>query len=159
MFSLEESGQVVADINTALLLEEMDRSVSLMPGARAILSWIGESDYPAALVTSSDLNYAITYLNKLGIADSFEQIVTAEDVMNGKPDPEPYLVGAQGIEKDPGSCIVLEDSVNGVLAGKASGATVIAVPSTKSDREQMGNPDYVVSSLIEALEVVRGMGL
>ncbi len=158
-FSLKESAQQVADLHTELLLGEMDRSVSLMPGASMMLSWIGQNRYSSALVTSSDRDYATTYLNRLGIAKFFQQIVSAEDVANGKPDPEPYIVGAQRIEKNPKSCIVLEDSVNGVLAGKASGAVVIAVPSTDSDREQMGNSDYVVSSLIEALEIVKGMGL
>lgn len=158
-FGLDISSLEVANLHSSLLLTEMNKSVRLMPGAKLLLSWIAQNGYASALVTSSDRNYATTYLRRLQIADFFVEIVSAEDVKSGKPNPEPYLIGAQRIEREPGNCIVLEDSVNGVLAGKASGAVVIAVPSTDSDKEKMSSSDYVVPSLIEALEIVKGMGL
>jgi len=158
-FSLGSTADEVAVLHTRLLLKEMDRSVRLMPGAEELLEWIRDNEYPRVLVTSSDLGYARTYLGKLGIQTFFEQMVTAEDVKFGKPNPDPYLLGASRIQKDPGSCYVFEDSVNGVLSGKAAGATVIAVPSTGSDTKGMEAADYIVSTLIDALEVLKSMGL
>lgn len=158
-FSLSESAVMIAELHTKLLLSEMDDSVGLLPGADDLLNWIGENCYPAALVTSSDRKYAETYLKKLGIEDSFQQLVTSEDVRHGKPDPEPYVIGAMRINKEPQNCIVLEDSVNGVLSGKAAGAIVFAVPSTESDRQKLVSSDFVVLSLVEALGILRGMGL
>ena len=158
-FSPSSSAREVADLHTSLLLRQMDTSVQLMPGAKELLKWVEKNRYPRALVTSSDLNYTRTYLEKLGIQRFFRQIVTAEDVVTGKPDPEPYMIGATRIQKEPQACYVFEDSINGVISGKAAGSVVIAVPSTGSDRKQMGSADYVVSTLAEGLDVLKAMGL
>lgn len=53
--------------------------------------------------------------------------VTADDVSKGKPDPEPYLVGARTLDVDPADCLVFEDSPAGGEAARAAGATVVAV--------------------------------
>lgn len=158
-FDLNESAEMIADLHTRLLLEEMNRSVSLLPGAGDLLAWIGRNSYPAALVTSSDRNYARTYLRRFGIEEAFQELVTAEDVEHGKPDAEPYIMGANRIGRRPQDCIVLEDSVNGVASGKAAGATVIGVPSIGLDSESLQVSDFIVPSLVEALEVLKEMGL
>lgn len=158
-FHLQASPDEIANRHRKLLTDELNHSVQLMPGARDLLDWIDEMNYPSALVTSSDRGYASTYTSRLGIGRFFKWMVTAEDVQNGKPDPEPYILAARKIGRDPRFCIVLEDSVNGVISGKASGATVIAVPSSAFDRESLKDSNYVVESLNEALEVVKGMGL
>jgi HAD superfamily hydrolase (TIGR01509 family) len=158
-FSLPQKAEEIADLHSQLLFSEMDRAVRLMPGAKDLLQWISSSGYPRALVTSSERSYAAKYLTSLGINGFFDEIVSAEDVLNGKPNPEPYLLGARRIFRDPATCIVLEDSVNGVLSGKAAGAIVIAVPSTGSDQKEIKQADYVVSSLVEALNIIKEMGL
>ncbi|MGO3314522.1 MAG: HAD-IA family hydrolase, partial [Brachybacterium tyrofermentans] len=58
------------------------------------------------------------------------QMVTADQVSRGKPDPEPYLLGARRLEVDPAQSIVLEDSVGGLLSGAEAGARTVAVTST-----------------------------
>lgn len=158
-FSPKLSAREIADLHTSLFLREMDTSVHLMKGAKELLRWVEENRYPRALVTSSDLNYTMTYLEMLGIQTFFQQIVTAEDVVNGKPNPEPYILGATRIQKEPRACYVFEDSINGVISGKLAGSTVIAVPSTGSDLKQMGSADYIVPTLKEGLEVMKVMGL
>ena len=110
-------------------------------------------------MTSSDSVYAKRYLEKLGLLERFMIFVTSEDVKNGKPDPEPYQIGAQRLERVPSNCIVFEDSVNGALSGKSSGATVVAVPSSPSDKERMSVADYVLSSLLESISVLENLGL
>ncbi len=59
-----------------------------------------------------------------------EILVSAEDVTKGKPDPEPYLKGAQLLDVDPAECIVIEDAPNGIRAGRAAGMRVIGVATT-----------------------------
>jgi beta-phosphoglucomutase-like phosphatase (HAD superfamily) len=98
-------------------------------------------------------------LKKLSISQYFKSMITAEDASTGKPSPVPYLLGARAIGLDPSSCVVIEDSVNGVLAGKAAGSIVIAVPSTGADLAAMKSADHVVSSLEGALEILTKMGL
>jgi sugar-phosphatase len=57
-----------------------------------------------------------------------ERLVTAENVTQGKPDPQPFLVGAELLGFAPEECVVFEDSVSGVKAGRAAGCTVVATP-------------------------------
>jgi len=70
-------------------------------------------------------------------------LVTARDVTRGKPDPEPYLVGARRLGLDPADCLVVEDAPAGIAAGKAAGMTVVAVLTTHGP-ERLAAADAVV---------------
>ncbi|KAG8839264.1 hypothetical protein FRB91_007115, partial [Serendipita sp. 411] len=69
--------------------------------------------------------YANAALENVGITQP-EAFVTAGDVTRGKPDPEPYLIGAKLCGVDPSRCLVVEDAPNGIRSGKAAGAKVLA---------------------------------
>lgn len=106
-----------------------------------------------AIATSGDRATATTRLTfgELPIPDVF---VTADDVSNGKPHPEPYLRAAAGLGVDPAGCVVIEDTPAGIRAGQAAGARVIGVASTHS-RHELAAADVVVDGL-EALSVAVG---
>ena len=65
-------------------------------------------------------------------------LVGAEDVVHGKPDPEPYLLAAERLGAAADDCIVVEDSIYGTAAGRAAGAAVIAVPCMQDLDEHPG---------------------
>jgi beta-phosphoglucomutase-like phosphatase (HAD superfamily) len=69
---------------------------------------------------------AVDALDLHGVLD---EIVSSDDVAAGKPDPAVYLLAASRLGVDPTRCLVVEDSVNGVRAGKAAGMTVVLVPN------------------------------
>ena len=72
-------------------------------------------------------------------------LVTSTDVKHGKPDPEPYLKGAEFIGVPASDCIVIEDAPAGIRAGKAAGARVIALRTTATDDElQEAGSDWIV---------------
>lgn len=74
--------------------------------------------------------------------------VTGDLVAKGKPDPEPYLLGAKLANADPAACVVLEDAPPGVLAGKRSGARVIGLRTTHDGALQWAQgADFVVEDL------------
>jgi beta-phosphoglucomutase-like phosphatase (HAD superfamily) len=98
---------------------------------------------PNALVTSSERQIMEAVIPKLGMA--FGATVCAEDVRESKPAPEPYLLAAELLGVDPGGCIVVEDSPNGVAAAEAAGCLVVAVPSLLPIPTQPGR--VVASSL------------
>lgn len=79
-------------------------------------------------------------------------LVTADQVTRGKPDPEPYLLGAERIGADPTACIVIEDSLGGLRSGAAAGARTIAVTSTTPAGDLAPLADALVTSL-DDLEV------
>lgn len=74
-------------------------------------------------------------------------LVTADQVSNGKPDPEPYLLGAERLAIDPARTIVIEDSIGGLRSGAAAGAQTIAVTSTTPAGDLAPLADALVTSL------------
>ncbi|APV43717.1 haloacid dehalogenase superfamily, subfamily IA, variant 3 with third motif having DD or ED [Dehalogenimonas formicexedens] len=79
-----------------------------------------------ALATMSHLNDTLFILRALDIDRAFDVVVTAEDVVHTKPDPEIYQVAARKLDVPPGDCLVIEDSPNGVQSATAAGMKVIA---------------------------------
>ena len=73
-------------------------------------------------------------------------LIGADDVQQGKPDPEGYLAAARALGVDPARCLVIEDAPAGIAAAKAAGATVVAVTTTHA-AEDLAEADKVVSSL------------
>ena len=65
----------------------------------------------------------------VGISDWFDEVVTADDVSEGKPSPDIFIKAAQLMGVDPSKCLVLEDAPAGILAAQRAGMQVIAVPS------------------------------
>jgi HAD superfamily hydrolase (TIGR01509 family) len=124
--------------------------VRLRPGAQELLAGVRAAGVPHALVTSSERVIMDAVFRATGLA--FEVTVCAEDVTRIKPDPEPYLLGSKLLAADPGSCVVLEDSPNGVAAAEAAGCQVIAVPNVAPVPPAPGR--LIVSSLAD-LSVAR----
>lgn len=97
------------------------------PGARELLDSLHNDAIPVALVTSSQREFMDAVLSSTGFR--FSVTVCAQDVAATKPSPDPYLLAAKLMGVSPASCVVLEDSPNGVAAGEAAGCQVVAVPS------------------------------
>lgn len=104
------------------------------------------------VVTSGGRTLATGRLRHLGLPVP-ERIVTADDVENGKPHPEPYLKGAEILDARPEACVVIEDAPSGVQAARAAGMRVVAVATTYSVRDLL-EADVVVGGLKE-IEVIR----
>jgi HAD superfamily hydrolase (TIGR01509 family) len=99
----------------------------LLPGVLDLLAAVDRAGVPQALVSSSyralvDAVLAHGY-------GPFAFTLSGDEVLHGKPHPEPYLTAAAALGVDPAACVVLEDSTAGVLAGEAAGCAVVAVPS------------------------------
>lgn len=75
-----------------------------------------------------------------------EHLVTADDVQRGKPNPDPYLLAAKKLGKNPERCLVIEDAPAGVTAAKAAGAFVIAVSTTHHESE-LQHADVITGKL------------
>ncbi len=103
-----------------------------LPGAMELLQALPVQRW--AIVTSCTRALAQVRIAAAGLPKP-KHLVTATDVRHGKPDPEPYLKGAQilGIPAD--DCLVIEDAPAGIRAGKAAGARVLALRTTASDAE------------------------
>jgi HAD superfamily hydrolase (TIGR01509 family) len=110
--------------------------VPVLPGALELVEEVRAAGLPYALVTSSEPEVVDAVLAGLDVA--FPVVVCAADVSRAKPDPEGYLLAAAKLGAEPGQCIALEDSLNGLRAAEAAGYRTVAVPSVVPVPEQPG---------------------
>jgi mannitol-1-/sugar-/sorbitol-6-phosphatase len=104
---------------------------------------------PVAIVTSCTAPLAGARLEAAGLPIP-DVLVTADRVPRGKPAPDPYLIGARELGVDPARCAVLEDAPAGITAGKAAGATVLAIATTH-DPAELTQADSIHADLPAAL--------
>jgi HAD superfamily hydrolase (TIGR01509 family) len=88
-----------------------------------------------AVVSSSPAEWVCGHLQRLGLLDRFAFVVTREDAERGKPHPDLYLVALDRLGLPPEQVLVVEDSVNGVLAGHAAGLRAVALPNPVTARQ------------------------
>jgi sugar-phosphatase len=124
-----------------------------IPGALALLNSIPRGRW--AVVTSGTRFLAVNRMKKFGIPVP-EIMVTANDVSNGKPDPEPYRLGAELLKTDPAQCVVLEDAPAGIRSAHGAGMKVISLPSTYP-KSALHEADAIVGSLSDITVTVNGV--
>ena len=125
---------------------KLRKSVTPLPGAFALLSAL-KGAYPLGLVTGSSFKETEIVLSSLKIEGIFDVVVSSEDVSSGKPQPDPYLLAAQKLNKMPGDCLVLEDSQAGVKSAKAAGMFCIGVVGNPVVSQDLSDADIIVESL------------
>lgn len=125
--------------------------VKVMPGAAALLAAIPKGRW--CVVTSGTKYLAASRLRDAGLPVP-KILISADDVREGKPHPEPYLKGAQGLGANPAECLVVEDAPLGIQAARAAGMKVIGLTSTYSASE-LAEAHAVVEQL-EQLAVRNG---
>jgi mannitol-1-/sugar-/sorbitol-6-phosphatase len=131
--------------------------VSVMPGAAELLKAIPEGRW---CVVTSGTRYLATARLQLGNLPMPQVLVSADDVSKGKPNPEPYLMGAKLLGVNPAECLVVEDAPAGIRAAHAGGMKAIGITSTYRAAE-LQEADAVVHKLgqIKVGELRGGSGL
>ena len=105
----------------------------------------------STVVTSSPRWYVEQVFDTFPIFRSaFQGFICADDVKNGKPDPEAFLAGAAALGLPPTQCTAIEDSTNGIASAKAAGCYTIAV--RRDPRLDLSQSDAVISSLAELVD-------
>jgi sugar-phosphatase len=127
--------------------------VTVMPGAAELLRSIPEGRW--CVVTSGTRHLALARL-ALGKLPVPKVMVTADDVVNGKPHPEPYLKGAGLLGADPKQCLVIEDAPAGIRAAHAGGMKAVGLTSTYTVAE-LSEADAVIQRLAQIALSVDGM--
>jgi len=101
----------------------------------SFLAKLNNAEIPVALATSAPPVNVDFILEMTGFEQYFQTILNASHVTRGKPDPEIYLQTAKTLNISPSSCIVIEDSENGIEAAKRAGMKVIGVTTTLKEHE------------------------
>lgn len=131
-------------------LSELIRSEgTAMRGVYSTLEHLKENGYRIAVGTSSNTAFMNTVMDALKIRHYFDVLCSAEHMAYGKPHPEVFLACATQLGVHPKECLVIEDSINGIVAAKAAQMKVIAIP----DEESKHNPKFVLADYrMESLE-------
>jgi beta-phosphoglucomutase-like phosphatase (HAD superfamily) len=125
--------------------------LALKPGALALLD-AAKGIVPVALGSSATRRVVLAVLDAVGLGSRFAAIVCGDDVARTKPAPDIFLECARRLGVEPRACVVLEDSLAGVEAGRAADARVIAVPERRPVDPRISEiADHVVVDLFEAL--------
>lgn len=112
--------------------------VQACPGAAELVEQLAAAGIPMAIATSSrQSSVAKKRKNHEAMFQQFGAIVCGDQVSNGKPAPDIYIKAAQELGVDANECLVVEDALTGVRAGKAAGCTVMAVPDNRFDAEEL----------------------
>jgi HAD superfamily hydrolase (TIGR01509 family) len=128
--------------------------LSPLPGAHEFIRKCREKNLMIALATSADRIKMAVNLFEIGLTeDTFGSVVTGLDVENKKPFPDIYLKAAKNLGLEPNECLVVEDAVSGIKAGKAAGCRCLAV-TTSFSKEALKEADWVCRSLLEVPEEV-----
>ena len=144
-----------AEISTYSLRKEAlyrelvrEQGIEALPGVVTWLERLRVAEIPCVIGSSTHRENILVTLDVLGLTGFFNSIVTAEDVRQGKPDPEVFLTAAQRIGVEPKGGIVFEDALVGIAAAHAAGMRVVAVTTTEP-REKLAHADWVVDHLDE----------
>ncbi len=121
-------------------------------GTRAYAKWLHQQGIPTAIVTSSNRPKMETvYKARPELKGLFTHILTSEDFQESKPSPDCYLRAAKLLGVDIKECVVYEDSLNGLRAGRASGAYVVGLATTNPREAIADLCDEVVDNLEGAI--------
>ncbi len=130
--------------------------IALKPGLEALLDWLDRQGTPRAVVTSTEAREAADTLQSAGLAARFGTVVSGDQVLEGKPAPDIFLLGTRRVGVEPQRCIVLEDSEAGVRAAHAAGMRAVMVPDLKQPSPEVrALATAVVPTLHEALPLVQ----
>lgn len=117
-----------------------------LPGVRLWLERLRAGGVPCAVGSSAPRENIDLALSRIGLAEFFDAIITAEDVTVGKPNPEVFLKAAVRIGRRPECCVVFEDAHVGIEAARAGGMRVVGVATTHPPEELTG-ADFAVHRL------------
>ncbi|WP_327685173.1 HAD family hydrolase [Streptomyces sp. NBC_00467] len=136
-----------------LEVEDVAGGVVLLPGTAELLDSLPADRW--AVVTSATRRLAEARLEEVGIRP--KNLIAADDITRGKPDPEPFLLGARRLGVRPEGCVVFEDAPAGLTAGRAAGMRTVALTTTHAATELLA--DVVIHDLSAVSAQVSGAGL
>ncbi len=114
-------------IRASAYIFDQEMNPGPVPGVVSFIKELNQYHIPVGIATSSHHERMLHMLQQIGIADRFNDFVTAHDVTKGKPDPEPYLAMSHKLGIAPADCLVFEDAISGIQSATAAGMHSIGI--------------------------------
>ncbi len=142
--------EIRSEVKDAIHNYEYEMDYPLFDGALKLLEALRDAGIPIAIVTSSDnVKMELLYKRHPELRSHVSAVITGDQVTHSKPDPEGYLKGAAAIKRDIRDCYVFEDSLQGLEAGRRSGAKVIGLATTNPRSKVEPLADMTVDHISE----------
>lgn len=133
-------------------LNEPDYATIINPGVVHTLDVLYDRGFKIGLASSCDMHNILKVLNQCKILKYFTVIVSGDEFVVSKPNPQIYFSTANRLKIEPKNCFVVEDSVYGIEAGKRAGMTVFACK--QSFGHDQSKADYIVDSVDEIIDII-----
>jgi HAD superfamily hydrolase (TIGR01509 family) len=134
---------------------ELSNNINLFEGVRELLNSL-KDDVKIALATMSNRSIIDRLLIEKGVRKYFDIVISFDEVKKPKPDPEIFLKCALKLKCQYEKCVVIEDSIFGIMAAKKANMKCIAIPSGAYSKEELmkENPDLIINSIKEKQKIL-----
>ena len=132
-----------------ILLRVLRQPREPAPGVLALIQRARQLGMRLGVASSSRRLWIEATLGSLGLSESFDTLVSGDDVERGKPDPQIYLLAAHRLGLSPRRCLAIEDSPNGVQSARAAGMPVLGVRTSYTSHLRLEGAERIVDSLAE----------
>ncbi len=155
-FNLKETVEDLTNERLKYVYQFLFKDLKLMPFARELIKKLKKHKFILALATAGhEKTTAIKLMQKLSIFKNFSFVMSGLELANSKPAPDIYLLTAEKLKLSATECIVIEDSVNGAIAGKSADMKVVGINRDKEVRQSLkkAKADYIFTNLNIPLKI------
>ena len=158
-YGLKETVEELISIHLKAIMDDFrERDEKPIPGVERLLENLKAEGIKIALASSSPMENIELVLEKFGIGDYFESVISGENLERGKPAPDIFLKSAEKLGVNPENCVVIEDSHNGVKAAKAAGMKCVGFKNINSGNQDLSMADIIVYSMEDVnIEHLKGL--
>lgn len=127
--------------------QELCERKAILPGVERMIQQAKDRDLRLAVASNSFGKWVNSHLQRLGLYDYFDSIITLDQITIGKPEPKMYLTTVASLGVRPDQAIAFEDSPTGAMGAKRAGIYTVAVPNKLTRDLDFSHCDLVVASL------------
>ncbi len=149
VYPIPLTGEELIERKKARLAARLSKGIPVMPGLFELQAAIKKRGIAWGVATSSSRSHAVQVLTQLNLIDHCGAIAAGNEVENGKPAPDIYLLAAKRLGYTPENCLALEDSLPGCHAAHAAGLFTIAIPNGETHQSDFDFVDRMFASLNE----------
>jgi len=159
VFSISASVEEMLEHRIGIAQRFYAQRIPIFEGVPEVLAWTRAQNLKIALATGSVGTLIHPFLERHGIKDYFDSIITGEQVERGKPHPDIYLKAAASVGVSPSYCLVVEDALSGLQAGRGAGCVTVAIPDARwlNPRLFEGKSDYRIENIGELRGLIEGI--
>ena len=147
-FNLEPAVEKIIKMKKEMFIEKFDE-IELMDNFKELMLSLYNDGYPMAIASSNNRKIVNKVVEKFGLSNYMNFIISGEEVHKGKPDPEIFFTAAKKINVNPKCCLVIEDARNGVKAAKAAKMKCVGLENIYSGNQDLSEADLVINNLAE----------